>query len=338
MSDTATAHEAALTTARPSPAELDPRLEQHRGELTGYCYRMLGSAFEAQDAVQETLLRAWRSFDRFEGRASLRSWLYSIATNVCFDMLKARGRRARPIDVGPSKSVDSPLGAPLPESAWIGPIPDAEVLPSDSDPAEEAISRETIRLAFVAALQHLPPRQRAVLILREVLRWKAHEVAELLDTTVASVNSALQRARTTLAASDIADTDRHDPLDDEQAALLARYVDAFERYDIDSLVALLREDATLSMPPFPLWLRGRADIGRWHLGPGIGCRGSRLVPTVANGTPAFGQYRPSGPGGRHEPWSLQVIEASGGQIVGLNAFLDTASLFPLFGLALQVED
>lgn len=338
MTDTATAHEAAQTTARPRPAELDPRLEQHRGELTGYCYRMLGSAFEAQDAVQETLLRAWRSFDRFEGRSSLRSWLYSIATNVCYDMLKARGRRARPIDVGPSRSVDAPLGAPLPDDTWVGPIPDTEVLPSDSDPAEEAISRETIRLAFVAALQHLPPRQRAVLILREVLRWKAHEVAELLDTTVASVNSALQRARSTLAASDIADTDPYDPMDDQQAALLARYVDAFERYDIDSLVALLREDATLSMPPFALWLQGPADIGRWHLGPGIGCRGSRLVPTLANGMPAFGQYRPSGPGGRHEPWSLQVIESSGGQIVGLNAFLDTQSLFPLFGLEPQIED
>jgi RNA polymerase sigma-70 factor (ECF subfamily) len=317
--------------------ELEPRLEQHRVELSAYCYRMLGSAFEAEDAVQETLVRAWKSFDRFEGRSSLRSWLYRIATNVCFDMLNGRQRRARPMDLGPASTAPSGPGATLPEATWIGPVPDGRVMPADSDPAEQAVSRETIRLAFVAALSHLPARQRAVLILREVLRWKADEVAELLDTSVASVNSALQRARATLAASDVTATDPAQPTDDEQQALLARYVDAFERYDIDSLVSLLHEDATMSMPPYALWLRGPAEISRWMLGPGYECRGSRMLPTRANGSLAFGQYRPSGPDGSFEPWALQVIEVSGGQIVGLNSFLDTAALFPMFGLPARPE-
>ncbi|MGB2954094.1 MAG: sigma-70 family RNA polymerase sigma factor [Gaiellaceae bacterium] len=313
-------------------AEPELLLEQHRVELTGYCYRMLGSAFEAEDAVQETLVRAWRGFDRFEGRAALRSWLYRIATNVCLDMLSGRERRARPMDLGPAKTADAPIGAALPEATWIQPIPDSRALPTDGDPAELVVERETIRLAFVAALQHLPARQRAVLILRDVLRWKASEVAELLDTSVVSVNSALQRARSALSASDLTSTDPFAPMDESQRALLARYVDAFERYDMDSLTSLLHEDATQTMPPYELWLRGRDDILRWWFGPGAGCRGSRLVPTVANGLPAFGQYRPSGPGGSYEPWALQVIEVSGGEIIGFNAFLDTEVLFPLFGL------
>ena len=312
-----------------SPA-LESHLEEHRRELTGYCYRMLGSAFEAEDAVQETLLRAWRGLDRFEGRAALRSWLYRIATNVCLDMLSGKERRIRPMDLGPAGTVERELTT-LPEATWLEPIPDGRVLPTDSDPAELVAERETLRLAFVAALQHLPPRQRAVLILREVLRWKAQEVAELLDTSVASVNSSLQRARATLEASDITPTDPID-LDDEQQELLARYVDAFERYDMESLTALLHEDARQTMPPYELWLRGREEILRFWVGPGAACRGSRLIPTVANGLPAFGQYRPSGPGGSYEPWSLQVLEISGGRIVGFNAFLDTERLFPLFGL------
>jgi len=336
MTDLAT-DEAAQITATRGPVDLELRLEQHRLELTGYCYRMLGSAFEAEDAVQETLLRAWRGFDRFEGRAALRSWLYRIATNVCLDMVKARQRRARPMDLGPSKTADGPIGAALPEATWVGPVPDSRVLSAQGDPAELAVARETVRLAFVAAMQHLPARQRAVLILREVLRWQASEVAELLDTTVASVNSALQRARATLVASDVTATQTADPMDDAQRALLARYVDAFERYDLDSLTALLHEDATLSMPPYALWLRGNVEIRRWLLGPGAECRGSRMVATTANGSPAFGQYRPSGPGGRHEPWALQVIEMSAGRIVGMNAFLDTARLFPLFGLPPRLE-
>jgi RNA polymerase sigma-70 factor (ECF subfamily) len=313
------------------PGEVAPLLEQFRVELTAHCYRMLGSPFDAEDAVQETLLRAWRGFDRFEGRAAVRSWLYRIATNVCLDMLKGSGRRARPMDMGPARSAQDPLDAPLPESAWIEPVPDGRVLPSDGDPAELAVSREAVRLAFLAALQHLPPRQRAVLILREVLRWKASEVAELLDTSVASVNSALQRARATLAASGVSAEEPSHSGDGAQQALLARYVDAFERYDMDSLTSLLHEDATWSMPPYRLWLQTHLDIRRWCLGPGIGCRGSRLLPTEANGLPAFGQYKPA-PGGGLEPWSLQVLEVSGDRIAGITFFLDTASLFPLFGL------
>jgi RNA polymerase sigma-70 factor, ECF subfamily len=318
------------------PGELELRLEAHRAELTGYAYRLLGSAFEAEDAVQETLLRAWRGFDRFQGRSALRSWLYRIATNVCLDMLNGKERRARPMDLEPARTADAPLGGALPEARWVLPIPDGRVTPERGDPAEVAESRETIRLAFVAALQHLPPRQRAVLILREVLRWKASEVAELLDTTVASVNSALQRARSALAAAGVTATGRSQPRDDQQRALLDRYVDAFQRYDLDSLVSLLHEDATWSMPPYELWLQTHDDIRRWCLGPGIGCRGSRLVPTMANGSTAFGQYKPGAAGG-HEAWALQVLEVSGGRIAGISFFLDTASLFPLFGLPLRLE-
>jgi RNA polymerase sigma-70 factor, ECF subfamily len=327
----------AQSTATFATEDLELRLEQHRHELTAYSYRMLGSAFEAEDAVQETMLRAWRAFDRFEGRSSLRSWLYQIATNVCLDMLNGKERRARPMDLAPANTADAPLGEALREATWILPVPDDRVLPPGGDPAELAESRETIRLAFVAALQHLPPRQRAVLIFREVLRWKASEVAELLDTSVASVNSALQRARSRLVTIDIHATDTMQPMDDAQRALLARYVDAFERYDMDALTSLLREDASWSMPPFELWLRSHDDVRRWCLGPGIGCRGSRLVPTVANGSPAFGQYKPSGPGGSLEPWSLQVLEVSEGRIAGISFFLDTASLFPLFGLPPRLE-
>jgi RNA polymerase sigma-70 factor, ECF subfamily len=314
--------------------DLELRLEQHRTELTAYAYRMLGSAFEAEDAVQETFLRALKGFESFEGRAALRSWLYRIATNVCLDMLGGKERRARPMDLAPAKTADAPLGEPLPEVTWILPVPDDRVVPEDGDPAEVAETRETIRLAFVAALQHLPPKQRAVLILHEVLRWKASEVAELLETSVASVNSALQRARATLQAADLEALS--EPDDEEQRALLARYVDAFERYDMDSLTSLLQQDATWNMPPYELWLQTHDDIRRWCLGPGIGCRDSRLIPTTANGSPAFGQYKPAPDGGR-EPWSLQVLEISGGRITGITFFLDTASLFPLFGLPARLE-
>jgi RNA polymerase sigma-70 factor, ECF subfamily len=337
MTDLAATDPEAQRRATPGSAELEPLLERHRAELTAYCYRMLGSAFEAEDAVQETLLRAWRGFDRFEGRATLRSWLYRIATNVCLDMLSGKERRARPIDLGPARMADSPLGDPLPEVTWIEPIPDGRVAPSSGDPAELAESRETIRLAFVAALQHLPPRQRAVLILREVLRWKASEVAELLETTVASVNSALQRARSALSARDVSATSGSQPMDEAQRALLDRYVDAFERYDMDALTALLQRDATWSMPPYELWLRTHLDIRNWCLGPGIGCRDSRLIPTAANGSPAFGQYKPSGTKGIREPWSLQVLEVSGDRISGITFFLDTGRWFPLFGLPPRLE-
>jgi RNA polymerase sigma-70 factor (ECF subfamily) len=307
-------------TATPAFGEL----EQHRSELTAYCYRMLGSPFDAEDAVQDTLVRAWRNLDRFEGRAALRSWLYRIATNVCLDMLKASKRRARPMDLGPSQE---PLIENLnerPEVTWIEPIP---------DPADVTVERDTIRLAFVAALQHLPPRQRAVLILSEVLRWQATEVAELLESSVASVNSALQRARATLAnvevgAPDVAEVDRE---------LLDRYVAAFEAYDFDALTSLIREDAIQSMPPYDMWLAGRDDIFTWWVGPGIGCKGSRVVPVVsANGSPAFGQYKPS-PDGGYEPWALQVLGVKEGKISELTFFLSTERLFPLFGLPLHLD-
>jgi RNA polymerase sigma-70 factor (ECF subfamily) len=310
--------------------DLEQSLEQHRRELTGYCYRMLGSPFEAEDAVQDTFVRAWRGFDSFEGRASLRSWLYRIATNVCLDMLDGRERRARPMDLGPAREpVEANLNT-LPEVTWIQPMPD--------DPAEVAASRETIRLALVAALQHLPPRQRAVLILCEVLRWKAGEVAELLETSVASVNSALQRARATLEASDLSVGETARSVDAADAELLERYVKAFERYDMDALTSLIHEDAIQSMPPYDLWLRGRDDIFTWWLGPGLGCSGSRVIPTVAaNGSPAFGQYKPSESGSGYDPWALQVLEVEDGQIVELTFFLDTDTLFPLFGLPARLE-
>jgi RNA polymerase sigma-70 factor (ECF subfamily) len=309
-------------------------LEQHRRQLTGYCYRMLGSAFEAEDAVQETMVRAWRGMDGFEGRAAVRSWLYRIATNVCLDMLRGRQRRALPVDLGPSSTTDAFTGTQRPEAAWMSPIPDGRVLASAGDPAELAAERETIRLAFVTALQHLPARQRAVLILREVLRWQATEVAELLDTSVASVNSALQRARATLAARDL-DGSTAQPVDADQQALVARYVDAFERYDVARLVTLLHDDVIQTMPPYEHWLRGPVEVGRWLLGPGIGCRGSRLLPTAASGWPAFGQYRPD-PQGGHQPWALQVLELSGDRIVGLHNFLDT-DLFAIFGLPARLD-
>ena len=314
-----------------SPLTVAPafgELEQHRRELTAYCYRMLGSPFEAEDAVQETLLRAWKSIDRFEGRSELRSWLYRIATNVCLDLLNGRERRARPMDLGPAQEPVAANLNTLPEVTWIEPLPD--------DPADVAESRETIRLAFVAALQHLPPRQRAVLILCEVLRWKAAEVAELLETSVASVNSALQRARATLEASDI---DPSEPaLAEPDRELLARYVEAFERYDMEALTSLIHEDATQSMPPFDLWLSGRDDIFAWWVGPGAGCRGSRVIPTVAaNGSPAFGQYKPSETGEGYEPWALQVLEISDGRIVELTFFLGTETIFPLFGLPARLD-
>jgi RNA polymerase sigma-70 factor (ECF subfamily) len=308
-----------------SEADLGAQLEEHRRELTAYCYRMLASPFEAEDAVQETMIRAWRGYKGFEGRAALRSWLYRIATNVCLDLLNGRERRPRPMDLGPA-------GAPVIESlnipedvAWLQPLP---------TPEEAALESESLRLAFVAALQHLPPRQRATLILAEVLRWQATEIAELLETSVASVNSALQRARATIATHDMTASE---PLGAEESALLERYVQAFEDYDIDALTALIQEDATQSMPPFDLWLKGRADILTWWFGPGIACKGSKVIPAgSANGCPAYGQYKPAEDGG-YEPWALQVVELSGGKIGEFTFFLDTDVLFPLFGLPPRLE-
>jgi RNA polymerase sigma-70 factor, ECF subfamily len=322
--------------AAPASAELELELEQHRAELTAYCYRMLASPFEAEDAVQETMLRAWRGFESFEGRAALRSWLYRIATNVCLDMLDGRERRARPMDLGPAREpVEANLNA-LPEVTWVEPIPDGRVV-SEGDPAAVTEARETIRLALVAALQHLPPRQRAVLILCEVLQWKASEVAELLETSVASVTSALQRARATLEASNVSAADTPPSVDEADADLLARYVKAFEDYDMEALTSLIREDASQSMPPYDLWLRGRDDILAWWYGPGMGCKGSRVIPTMsANGAPAFAQYKPS-PDGGYEAWALQVLEIEDGRIVEFTFFLDTDTVFPLFGLPPRLD-
>lgn len=306
-------------------------IERHRAALTGHCYRMLGSVVDADDAVQETMVRAWRNLERFEERASLRTWLYRIATNVCLDALAERGRRARPMEEGPSGTVDDVL-VTHERTHWLEPVPDARVLPSEGDPAELAMLRESIRLAFVAAIQHLPPKQRAVLLLTEVLGWSAAETAACLETSVAAVNSALQRARATLASRNVR---RPEPLGEPQARLLERYVTAFERYDVEALTSLLHEDATFSMPPYALWLRGPEPVRHWLGGRGLGCKGSRLLPTAACGSPAFGQYR-AHPDGGHFPWGLIVLELRGDRIAGWNTFLDTETLFPRFDLPLSL--
>lgn len=330
-----------LTTTRPDdvPAELD----SHRRALTGYCYRMLGSAAEADDAVQETMVRAWKAYDRFEGRSSLSSWMHSIATNVCFDALAGRKRRALPVEMGPADVVSEVASAAasgiplpeLPEAEWLTPVPDRRVLP-EGEPEAMLEGRETIRLAFVAALQHLPPRQRAVLILHEVLRLRASEVAQVLDSSEASVNSALQRARATLAGLGLTASEVVDELDAEQAALVDRYVEAFERYDLHAMAAMLSEDATLSMPPYDMWFSGRDEVIAWMAGPGHECEGSRTIPVSANGQPAFAQYRVD-PDGGHAPWAIQVLEVAGGRVTGMCSFLDTETLFPIFDLPAHLD-
>ncbi|WP_370338400.1 sigma-70 family RNA polymerase sigma factor [Catenulispora sp. MAP5-51] len=320
------------TTERDAVAD---QLEPFRRELTAYCYRMLGSAFEAEDAVQETLLRAWSKFDGFQGRSQLRTWLYRIATNVCLDMAPAAQRRARPMDLFSPGSATAPNLAQLEENIWVGPVPDDRVLAGD--PAEVAVGRESIRLAFIAALQKLAPRQRAVLILREVLAWSAAETAELLDSTVASVNSALQRARATLAEESAASGDTAKPLDEEQREFLAKYVKAFEAFDIDGLTALLRADVSLNMPPYQLWLQGIEELQAWWNGAGGGCRGSRLLPVEANGMPAFAQYRAAEDGDGWTPWAIMVLEIRDGRLAGIGNYLDTERLFPLFGVPARLR-
>jgi RNA polymerase sigma-70 factor (ECF subfamily) len=291
---------------------------------------MLGSAFEAEDAVQETMLLAVRARHAFEGRSSLRSWLYRIATNACIDMLRGRSRRACPVGLGaPSQPVHSAVGAALPEHAWVTPVPDALVMSEDRDPAEIMVTRESVRLAFVTALQCLPARQRAVLILCQVLRFQAAEVAAILDATVPAVNSALRRARATLAT--LGAGERPADVSAEHADLLARYMDAFERYDIQALVGLLHQDVVQSMPPYAMWLRGSADIAAWMTGPGRSCRCSRVLASAANGCLAFGQYR-ADPLGGHSPFGLHVLEVAGGRVSAIHVFLDTGRVFPLFAL------
>jgi RNA polymerase sigma-70 factor (ECF subfamily) len=294
-------------------------LEQYRPELTGYCYRMLGSPYDADDAVQETLVKAWQSIDGFEGRSSLRSWLYRIATNVCLDALRAGKRRALPMDLSSPVPATTPPVDVLPEATWLHPIADSAVA-AGADPAERAVLQDSIRLAFVAALQHLPARQRAVLILREVLAWSAADVAELLDTTVVSVNSALQRARATMASLDTGQALTAEALGEDERALLARYVQAFEAYDMTALVSLLHEDASMSMPPFSLWLQGAQEMLGWYLGHGIACQGSKLLPLTLNAQPGYAQYKPD-PEGGYSAWCLQVVEVSAGRISHIHHFL-----------------
>lgn len=317
-----------LSTHAATAADLERYLTDHRAGLVGHCYRMLGSAADAEDAVQDTMVKAWRNLERFEGRSSLRTWLFRIATHVCLDHLSSKARRMRPMEIGSPGSTESTLNE-RPASHWVEPIPDALVLPQGADPLELATLRQSIRLAFVAALQHLPARQRAVLLLADVLGFSVAEIAETLETTVAAVNSALQRARATLASKDPGPQPAN--LDEEQTVLVDRFADAFQRYDIDLLETLLRNDATLSMPPYDLWLRGLPSIRSWLLGPGLPCEGSRLVPTAASASPSFGQYRPA-PDGGHLPWALIVLELDGNRIASMNYFLDTQRLFPLFGL------
>lgn len=299
----------------------EAELEQHRPALTGHCYRMLGSVVDADDAVQETMIRAWRGREGFDGRAALRTWLYRIATNVCLDSLEKRGRRERPIDLSSAGTIDDLLES-RPRGHWLEPIPDHRALAADDDPEAQVVLRESIRLAFVAALQVLPPKQRAALLLTEVLGWSAAEVAAALSTSVAAVNSALQRARATLAER------KERPTQVPSPELLRRYVSAFERYDTEALAQLLTEDAVMSMPPYTLWLQGVAPIQAWLEGRGSGCRGSRLVPVEACGGPAFAQYRNGGA----QAWALVVLESDGQRLSRMTYFLDTEVLFPRFGL------
>ena len=324
------------TIAQAPDADLGRLLDAHRADLVGYCYRMLASPFEAEDAVQETMLRAWKAYDKFEGRAALRTWLHRIATNVCLDMLRSKQHRARPMDLGPAREPIEANLKTLPEVTWIEPIPDTLVA-SDPGPEQSAMAKESVRLAFVAALQHLPAKQRAALILCEVMSWKAVEVAELLEMSVAGVNSALQRARATLKTGDV-DESRATIVDEKKRDMLKRYVEAFERYDVSLLTDVIRADAKQSMPPFDLWLHGRDDMFRWWFGAGIGCKGSRVIPAgTANGSPAFGQYKPSATGSGYEPWALQVVELTPEGVGEITFFLDTAKLFPLFGLPPRLD-
>jgi RNA polymerase sigma-70 factor (ECF subfamily) len=297
---------------------------------------MLGSVVDAEDAVQEAMLRAWKGLDRFQEQASVGTWLYRIATNVCLDALAASGRRRlRPLETSeaPGEVRDGMALPKRPAEEWVEPIPDAMALPApeECDPERRAILRESIRLAFVAALQYLPPRQRAALLLTQVLNFSAAEAAEALEMSVPSLNSALQRARATLAARNPAVVPR--ALSDEQARLVARYVEAFEAYDVAALTRLLHEEATMSMPPFDLWLRGHDSIARWLSTFGSGCQGSRLVPVEAcGGTPAFAQYRDGGA----TAWAILMLDVDGDRITGMTSYLDVETLFPRFGLPMRL--
>jgi RNA polymerase sigma-70 factor (ECF subfamily) len=314
-----------------------------RGELLAYCYRMLGSVQDAEDQVQETLLRAWRGYGGFEGRSSVRTWLYRIATNACLRALETRGRRPLPSGLGgPAEDPDAPLAAARPEVPWLQPIPDARFGSAPADPAAVVVSRTSMRLALIAALQYLPPRQRAVLILRDVLGWRAAEVAGLLGTSVPAVNSALQRARERLETARPAEDEIGEPDTPAERDLVGRYAAAFENADMAGLVALLRKDAVLEMPPLPGWFRGRAAVARF-----LGTRVMRLpcpapggpprppgeiqmVPTAANGQPAFAAYLRD-QAGVYRAHAIQVLTPSGSGLARIVSFNDPR-LFEVFGL------
>jgi RNA polymerase sigma-70 factor, ECF subfamily len=323
---------------------LERDLEQLRPGLNGYCYRMLGSGFEAEDATQETLLRAWRRSDTLADPGALKGWVFSIATNVCLDQIDARKRRARPVDLADPGSAETPVGAPLPETAWVLPIASGQVADPDADPEAQAAERESLRLAFVAALQHLPARQRVVLVLREVLRWSAKEVADVLETSVASVNSALQRARATLDELALEDSEAPaEPSTEDESRLLEQYMEAFAEYDIDRIVALLRYDVVFDMPPLPLWVRGPAEVSAFMLGQGSACRGSKLIATSANGLPAFASYKPDPESGAWVPWSVTLLESesidgAAPTVTGVHNFLAPymPNLFASFDLPEQL--
>jgi len=307
--------------------------EPFRPELLAHCYRMLGSVYDAEDQVQETLVRAWRSYSDFQGRSSLRTWLYRIATNACLRAIENRARRPLPSGLGaPGDDPDGPLAPVLPEIRWLQPIPDALIRPGPADPAAVAVSRESVRLALIAALQYLPGRQRAVLILRDVLGWHAAEVAELLGTSTAAVNSVLQRARAQLDRVAPAEDELREPADPEDRALVDRYATAFENADIAGLMRLLREDAVLEMPPLPTWFAGRAAIGRFLASQVIDEAGRfRLIPAAANGQPGLAAYLRDHDG-VYRAHAIAVLTIAGSGIARISSFND-ASLFPAFGLS-----
>jgi RNA polymerase sigma-70 factor (ECF subfamily) len=306
--------------------------EPYRRELLAYCYRMLGSVHDAEDLVQETYLRAWKAYDRFEGRASLRTWLYRIATNACLTALEGRGRRPLPSGLGaPSADPEAEL-ATAPEVPWIEPVPDAMVGSGLADPATIVTTRQSIRLALITALQHLPSRQRAVLIMRDVLAWRAAEVAELLGTTTVAVNSMLQRARAQISELAPAEETVTEPVSAEQRQLLERYVAAFQNYDTTELVKLFTADVVWEMPPFSGWFEGPeaiAALNKTHC-PATGPGDMVLLPAQANGGPAFGLYM-RGDDGVHRPFQLHVVHMRGAAVDHVVAFFDT-SLFGMFGL------
>jgi len=306
--------------------------EPFRPELLAHCYRMLGSVHDAEDQVQETMIRAWRAYDEFEGRSSLRTWLYRIATNTCLRALENSGRRPLPSGLGgPGEHPEAPLAAESPEVPWLQPIPDTLVSLGTADPAEIVTSRQSMRLALIAALQYLPPRQRAVLILRDVLRWRAAEVAELLDTTTAAVNGTLQRARARLELAAPDEDEIHEPADPRDRALLDRYARAFQNADITAVMRLLQDDAVFEMPPQPTWFTGVQSIEpflrTWVLTePGR----IQMVPTAANGQPAVAAYMRELDGAYHAH-AIQVLTIAGSRIARVTSFNDPG-LLATFGL------